>query len=320
MSGTWVHENPGNFSINSYGFRDVEWQLPKEKKYRVAVLGDSFVEALQLDPEFTFPKIIEKRLGNVEMMNFGISGQGQVEELLTYRYDVRPFHPDMVIVCFFPGNDIIDNWRRSKPSRLFPIYAKSDANGVSIVPSPDAAKFAWIRRMMDWTQYHLSLAQRMLDLRRELYFRKQEIFTEPGLWKGAFGNPDGAIADFDQMWDLTEKLFLQLYRDVTMDIGNSQRFLVVCLTEGVQVHGEQRAIFLKKYPNLDPDYSEKRFETFCQSHGIPFLALSPDMIAYNKTTGRLLHGFGGKGNGHFNQDGHRVAAEAISNRLKAILP
>jgi hypothetical protein len=46
MSGTWTLENPGKFTINAYGFRDVEWKLQKEKKYRVAVLGDSFVDAL----------------------------------------------------------------------------------------------------------------------------------------------------------------------------------------------------------------------------------------------------------------------------------
>lgn len=320
MSGTWTLENPGKFTINSYGFRDVEWKLQKEKKYRVAVLGDSFVDALQVDLVQSFPKLIERSLSNVEVMNFGISGQGQVEQLLTYRHYVRPFKPDLVIVCFFPGNDFVDNWRRHMPLRRFPVYVKPSSNGVEVIPVPGIAFFEPMRRIIDWVHYHFSLMQRIQDARRELYRRRVGGLTEAGQWEGVFGNPGGIVPDFDGIWELTEKLVLQLYRDVIADMGHNDRLLVVCLTEGVQVHRSQREAFVEQYPGRDPDYSEKRLRDFCKSMGIPFLALSPDMIRYSESTGKMLHGFDGRGHGHFNADGHRVAADSISNRLKVMLP
>jgi hypothetical protein len=143
--------------------------------------------------------------------------------------------------------------------------------------------------------------------------------TEVGQWEGVFGNPDGTVRDFDGIWEFTEKLFLQLYRDVTADMGRNDRLLVVCLTEGVQVHRSQREAFAEQYPGHDVDYSEKRLRNFCESIGIPFLAISPDMIRYSEATGKMVHGFDGRGHGHFNADGHRVAAGSISGRLKVML-
>jgi hypothetical protein len=320
MSGTFTVEHAGHFTFNSYGFRDVEWSPAKQKKFRVAVLGDSFVEALQVDLDQTFPKLIEKQLHDTEVMNFGISGQGQVEELLTYRQYVRPFKPDLVILAFFPGNDPIDNWRRREPSLRFPVFVTPSLKGVEITPVPGVERMEWKRKLIDSLMYHCSLMQRLQDVRRARLRRGLGGVTEAGLWDGAFGNAAGKVKDFDAMWQLTEKLVLQLNRDVSADTGRTNGLLVVCLNEGVQVHRAQREQFMKQHPGLDPDYAEARMRGYCESNGIPFLALSPDMIRINESTGKLLYGFEGKGSGHLNQDGHRVTAEAIAGRLKAMLP
>ena len=320
MSGTWTVENPGHFAFNSFGFRDVEWTAARRRPHRVAVLGDSFAEALQVDLDQTFPKLVEAGLPDTEVMNFGISGQGQVEELLTYRTYVRPFRPDLVVLAFFPGNDCLDNWRRSRPSLRFPVFVTPAPDGVEIHPSPGVERLGWLRTLIDAAVLRSSLVQRLQDARKALYRRGTGGIGEAGLWEGAFGNPAGAVRDFDAMWGLTEKLVLQLRREVAADTGRPDGLLVVCLTEGVQVHRAQREQFLKEHPALDPDYAETRLRDFCASSGIPFLALSPEMIRFHDSSGRPLHGFDGRGDGHYNQDGHRVAAAAIAGRLRALLP
>lgn len=322
MRGTWTVENPGRFTINSFGFRDTEWTAARSRPRRVAVLGDSFAEALQVDLEQSFPKLVEQRLGNAEVMNFGVNGQGQVEQLLTYRAYVRPFRPDLVVLAFFPGNDCLDNWRRSRPSSKFPVSVAPAPGGVTIAPNPRAALLGRLRGVLDAAVYRSSLLQRLQDARRAAFRRASARggIGEAGLWEGAFGNPDGTVADFDAMWSLTERLLLQLSREVSTDTGRPDGLLVVCLTEAVQVHGAQRERFLQENPGLDPDYAEKRLRDFCAANGIPFLALSPGMRRFNAATGRFLHGFGGSGDGHYNLDGHRLAADAIAGRLRELLP
>lgn len=67
-------------TINSFGWRDNTWSTAKPRGVvRVAVLGDSFVEAFQVELESTFVKTVERRLNErggtrVEMMNFGDQG------------------------------------------------------------------------------------------------------------------------------------------------------------------------------------------------------------------------------------------------------
>jgi hypothetical protein len=320
MRGTWTVENPGHFAFNSAGFRDVEWTAAKRTPHRVAVLGDSFAEALQVDLEQSFPKLAERQLRDTEVMNFGVSGQGQVEELLTYRTYVRPFHPDLVVLAFFPGNDSLDNWRRSRPSLRFPVFVTPAADGVTMQPAPGVERLAWLRGLFDAAIYRSTLLQRLQGARLAAFRRGSGGIGRAGLWEGAFGNFGGTVKDFEPMWGLTEKLVLQLRRDVAADTGRADGLLVVCLTEGLQVHRAQRERFLKDYPGRDPDYAEARMRAFCAANGIPFLALSPEMRRFNESGDRLLHGFDGTGDGHYNLDGHRVAAAAIAARLRTLLP
>lgn len=85
--------------------------------FRVAVLGDAFVEARQVDAEKTFWRLLGRNLGScialggkqVEVLNFGIGGYATTEELLTLRRDVLRFSPDLVLLGFFADNDVHDN-------------------------------------------------------------------------------------------------------------------------------------------------------------------------------------------------------------------
>jgi hypothetical protein len=77
MSGTWTIENTARFSFNSLGFRDVEWTPARRRPRRIAVLGDSFAEALQVELDQSFPKLLERELPGVETLNFGVAEIGR---------------------------------------------------------------------------------------------------------------------------------------------------------------------------------------------------------------------------------------------------
>src|SRR5262245_34647044 len=80
--------------INSQGLRDREHALAKPPDvYRIAVLGDSYAEALSVDLEATFWSRLPSRLGTcgfatgkrIETINFGVSGYATAQALLTLR-------------------------------------------------------------------------------------------------------------------------------------------------------------------------------------------------------------------------------------------
>src|SRR5262245_26687987 len=102
----WYREEGEAFvRINSAGFRDRE-HAPKKPDgtFRVAVLGDSYAEAMQVSEDDAFWAVAERELAScpalagrrAEVLNFGVSGYGTAQEIETLRHSVWRFEPDVV--------------------------------------------------------------------------------------------------------------------------------------------------------------------------------------------------------------------------------
>jgi len=112
-----VSHNRGCFSgvveTNSFGWRDRERTLEKPSgTFRIAMLGDSYVEAVHVKPEevvnIQLEKLLREQGYNAEVLNFGIEGIGSTQELLVYEQKARQFHPDVVLMMY-TWNDIMNN-------------------------------------------------------------------------------------------------------------------------------------------------------------------------------------------------------------------
>lgn len=119
---TWRKEGFSRSYFDGAGLR--EPHLKKEKApgiYRIALLGDSMVEGLQVPIEDTFGRLLGKRLNEklkqaprpgitgVQVLNFGTSGYSTVQELLQLEKQVLDYQPDLVIVGY-NSRDIFENW------------------------------------------------------------------------------------------------------------------------------------------------------------------------------------------------------------------
>jgi hypothetical protein len=85
--GRWVE-------INSDGWRgpDVPLEHPRNT-FRIALLGDSFIEAFEVPFQETAGEVLERRLSSlwntpVEVLNFGHGGYGTGQQLLTLQHEV----------------------------------------------------------------------------------------------------------------------------------------------------------------------------------------------------------------------------------------
>ncbi|HKP37384.1 MAG TPA: hypothetical protein VJT71_11035, partial [Pyrinomonadaceae bacterium] len=107
VEGWYRKEGEAFVRINSDGLRDREHAKTKPPNtLRVAVLGDSYAEALQVPIENSFCVMLEQKLRecqantgrNVEVINFGVSGYGTAQELITLRENVWQYSPDIVLL------------------------------------------------------------------------------------------------------------------------------------------------------------------------------------------------------------------------------
>lgn len=147
---------------------------PKAGTCRVALIGDSFVEAAQVPigkkVQVRLDKIAKKNDDDpkLQTMAFGFSGTGQVNQLPFYDVFARRYHPNLVVLVVV-DNDFANNssvlesvrngWDPVYPPRLF---YKRDANGtisdVSIDPNWEEKLFPRRRVAQDWlTSLHRTL-------------------------------------------------------------------------------------------------------------------------------------------------------------------
>lgn len=134
--GWYRKEGASYVRINSQGLRDREHELEKPPAaLRIAVVGDSYAEALQVEQADAFWAVAERELQqqcpavagrNIEAVNFGVSGYSTAQEMLTIRHHVFQYSPDIVLLAFTTNNDITDNSRALKRADEMPYYTLRD--------------------------------------------------------------------------------------------------------------------------------------------------------------------------------------------------
>jgi hypothetical protein len=336
VKGYWTEEGKGYVSINSDGLRDREHAIPHPANtLRIAVLGDSYAEAMQVNADEAFWAVMARDLQQcanlrgrrVEVINFGQSGFGTTQELLDLRYKVWKYTPDVVLLAFTTANDIADNVRLLKKVDYLPYYVYQ---GDKLVLDDQQTKENWSRENTRWRRFYLNdlLAFRFFQVihhAKETFwkwwwledFGKKASASvqgqESGISNMIYREPTTEV--WKEAWRVTEGVLLQMRDEVAQ---KGAYFVAVTMTNGVQVNPSviKRSSFAKSLGISDLFYPDHRLERFCQSHHIPILLLGPSFQEYATQHQVFLHGFGKTlGSGHWNQNGHRLAGQTIAQWL-----
>lgn len=312
--------------INSDGWRgpDVALEHPPGT-FRIALLGDSFIEAFEVPFESTVGEVVERRLAAlrrspVEVLNFGEGGYGTTQEYLTLRDEVWKYSPDLVLLAVTTGNDISDNSRALRRGNYVPYHVfKGDrlVLDTSFVLARDyRSRALWTRRMLGVVK-HSRLAQ-LINRVRHLRVKGARQQANAGGEEGdELGLRDEVqlpprTPEWREAWKVTEGV-LRLMRDECR--RRHTPFAVVTLTRGIQVTPlrEEKERFLEQLGAKDLYYPEHRLSEFGQREGIPVLTLAPSMAEEAERRHVYFHAHGDSlGVGHWNVAGHRAAGERIA--------
>lgn len=331
-SGVWHDEGVATFRINSDGLRDAEHAVPKPPDvFRIAVLGDSFAEALQVDREKTFWSVLERELAGcpvlsdrrVETLNFGVSGYSTGQSLITLRRTVWRYQPDVVLLAFFTGNDVEDNMPGLSGYARRPYFRLSDGDLVLDDSFSRTSRFRLLRLI--WTALvdplidHSRLLQLLNETRRKLQASGPRmvataVAAETGLSGSVFRPPDTPI--WDDAWAITEALLLTMREEVE---SHGAQYWLATLSVGWQVHPDPafRASAMRDLGVETAFYPERRLDAFARKHGINIITLAEPLQRQAEREGLYLHGFEntGFGDGHWNREGHQRAGKLMADRL-----
>jgi hypothetical protein len=337
MEGWQKDEGVAYVKINSRGWRDREHPVTKPADtYRIAILGDSYAEAMQVPLERAFWSLLPSRLSScgfgggkkIEAVNFGVSGYGTGHELLTLRERVWQYQPDMVLLAFFPGNDVRNNSKALEGERGRAYFSLKDGKLFLDTAFRDDAQFKEKQNIAEhraWLQ-ELRLYQLLRRVRAgniAEHFHNAPIaaavaagtkLTEPGLDEQVFRAP--ADAKWREAWDITDRLVVATAEETKQ---HGARFVLAVLSTPGTVYPDprMRARYEKSLGVNDLFYPEERLQGLGKAYGFPVIALAPQMQKIADETHVFLHGFPNTkpGFGHWNETGHAVAAQLIADAL-----
>ncbi|MGD1807855.1 SGNH/GDSL hydrolase family protein [Dapis sp. BLCC M126] len=327
----WTGEGiPSEIKMNSGGFRDYERSKTKpENGFRIALLGDSFTEAIHVKLEDTYGAIIEQNLQQcsvlkdqkVEVMNFGVQGYGTAQQLMTLRHHVWDYKPDLVILAFYSGNDLRNNSRTLEHDHLRPYFIYQDGQLMADMSFRDL-KF-WQRdrynfSIVDSLPFWLVQNSRILQLIRkvDINTKRRQFEKDYSEINLAFYKEPEPNSDWEETWEVTEGL-IKLMRDEVSDKG--AEFMVITASDSYQVlpDTQKRDGFRKSLnlPNLF--YPDIRLKNFGKEENIPVYTLAGPIWDEVKKTGKCLHGFDNAVpcGGHWNIAGHKLVGEIMANYL-----
>jgi hypothetical protein len=314
--------------INSAGLRGPEVAVRQPAgTFRVALLGDSFIEAVQVPFENTLGEVLERRLSElrgrpVEVLNFGVGGYGTSQQLLTLQHEVWKYSPDLVLLAVTTGNDVSDNYRSLKRVGYVPYHVFRDGKLVlddSFLKSGEyLSRNTWTSRMLQRLVQQSRLAQLVNDARYawRLGRRQQDRAAagpdELGLSENIY-LPPAPNSDWSEAWKVTEGVLRLMLAESRR---NNTPFVLVTLSNGIQVDpvSQQRDQLLRRLGVSDLFYPERRLAALGKEAGIPVLNLAPTMARHAADKRVFFHGFDDRlGRGHWNESGHQFAGEAIAS-------
>ena len=330
--GWYRKEGQTYIEINSDGLRDQEHSLAKpENTLRIAIIGDSYSEALQVKLDETYWKIMQEKLNScgafdgrkVEIINFGVSGYGTAQEYLTLQEKVWKYSPDIVLLAITTNNDITDNYRPFKRTEI-PYYVYRGDELVLDDSFQTSAKFkfddSFLGRAGSWLKANLRILQAIEDTQTALKYRwtewnkKSAPPAENAADKPADKNtqaentpaapapPAGDVGidneiyrlPKDDQWNEAWRVTEGLILKIDEDVrAHGAKFVVVTLSNGAQVlpDPKARAAQLAYLGVDDIFYPDKRIKHFADAHSITDVMLAPALQNYAEQNHVFLHGF-----------------------------
>lgn len=275
--------------VNKEGFRSIPFANITTGKTKVLLLGDSFTWGLSAKPVFnSFPDILAAR-GYV-VYNTGIVGAEPAQYLAVAEKYIAQLQPDIVIVNFFAGNDIMYAYREVRPYEE--IYHPTNAGWILAHP-----RGAYIEEPVHACQY----VKEMTEVPEKGILSKtigKTALTSKAYWvltkTGIINYPHSPyVAEYlkETEGDVYKKSIAEGYLKEIRNIctENNAAFLLSVIPD---------------YKQLDRDEIEDKVNIRELDYTIPSIPAE----YYNTDP-----------DGHFNNEGHKAYADFLQHQIDSIL-
>ncbi|MFN8636690.1 MAG: GDSL-type esterase/lipase family protein [Chloroflexota bacterium] len=320
---------------NWMGFRDPRQSYAKAPgTYRILALGDSYVEASQVQANQMTTALLERRLTEatgrpVEVINGGVFGYGTAQEYLLLDELGAQYQPDVVLLFFCHCNDVANNNYRLElidadlGRALKPYYdLANDEDTLRFIPPPPPSTQTNIRQRLRDTSLLYNIIETGVVYKFELQNPLEPFNGIDGLLDPVRGKYDATpTGEWSRGWRITEAI-IQKLRDRSSALGARLAVVEVpawrMLDEAYwQRDNNKRLVESRKG---GPDAPVQLLDEIADRLELPHLdlggAFRPRVAADGLTTYYIA------GDYHWTVAGNAVAADAVAAFLaeRGLLP
>lgn len=299
-SGQVVH-----LAFNAEGVRDRDWPEARATPQRIAVLGDSMVAGVAAASPFP-SRALRGAATPAEVMNWGVAGSSPSLQLRLYERRVRRYHPTLVVVAWFEGNDLSDDWQPLGGRRQAWMEVRPDGALVHL-PLAEASSPA-----SEWLARH----SRFYVWQNRLLARLRRDGDDGGLRAGLRAFSAGGDAEVERAWGFQERVLARLDAAVRAD---GSRFAVLHLPTPEAVYDDAWQTVVERARaaggTLDREAPRQRLEALCARLGVPFASAAAALRqrAREAPGARLFF----DRRGHLDEEGHEVVAGVLGTLSQA---
>jgi hypothetical protein len=302
--GLWTNGNfaqqRGRWRINNDG-----WNSPidyfAEKKpgvKRIAVIGDSYIEAWQVDAEKSYPSLVADSLGpNYEVYSFGISGSPLSQYLHMSRYVDSLYSPDIYVFNLI-HNDFHESINGLSYNPMFlTIKINKDSSFTEVQPVKPERTYnkipggSLLRKssFFRYVYYNLHLMEKFKS--RKVAAKSVEMNVN--------------LNDILDRQDSLRAVTGYLLKKIKSELGNKEVIFVMDGPRSSIYKGEVEKAHVARLNNMVAEQ--------CKALNFPFIDLTPFMVKDFQKNGKR---FESKYDNHWDYYGHQFVAGVVYNYFK----
>jgi len=298
-SRDWDFFNARDVRVNNVGFRNDQDYTVEGQRPLIAVVGDSYVEALQVDyADSFFARLAADLDGGARVYSFGFSGAPLSQYLIWARYARDTFQADYLVVVVI-SNDFDESlgvWKRGQGFHHYEACAEADYCLTRVDYEPAVYRpLVEASALGRYLLYNLQILE--IGRKIELLLQGSGEGDEPRF----VGNVEVEV-DPKRLED--SRLAIELFfRDLPAYAGLPPER--ICFVVDGRVEDETRDVFDESFFGRTRRYFIDRAE----AGGYGVIDMRP-VFAYRFT--RDGERFESERDGHWNELGHAVVAEVLA--------
>lgn len=310
---------------NSGGLRGKEADIRKRPGVkRILFIGDSFFWGYGVENNEVLTEVLQRAAGSsVEVLNGAVTGYGTDQELLWLKNVGLHYQPDIVVLGFFPANDVKDVATSVRYHYPKPLFALEGNNLVlKNVPVPRTAETdrkgfsdpqTWFGKLKKFLRYHThtyNFIVRRLNSRPDWRL----FLLNLGLAEEYTNKFEGIPLLTNPPSDVEKVMFRLVGEMAALSAKAGAKFLLVFIPvkerdpQGTVRYDEDRAGAFS-----ENTYYSTKVREFSRKTGIPVLDLLPQVRERHRR-GEMLYNLD-RYDHHWTAEGHRFAAGAIYDFL-----